>query len=118
MVAAWIVVALIAAASALYVFLPLAGGPAAARPREDAELLGRARELESRHAMLLASLKDLEDDMRTDKMGERDYAELKARLTADAVETLKALDAIRAERANPPRVGPRPLEGSSDGSRA
>ncbi len=51
------------------------------------------QELHSRHDMALAALKDLEDDRQTGKVDDSDYDELKAKLTAQAVEAMKQLDA-------------------------
>ena len=60
---------------------------------------GELQDLRARHDMALAALKDLEDDRETGKIGDDDYHELKASLTARAVEVMKALDAH--ERAHP-----------------
>jgi hypothetical protein len=57
------------------------------------------QDLRSRHDMALGALRDLEDDRATGKIDERDYEELKGRLTAQAVEILKELDAH--ERTHP-----------------
>ena len=54
------------------------------------------RELQSRREMLLASLKDLEDDKATGKLDDRDYDELKGKLTGQAVEVMKRLDELGA----------------------
>ena len=51
------------------------------------------QDLQSRHDMALGALKDLEDDRSTGKIGDIDYGELKAKLTAEAVEIMKQLDA-------------------------
>lgn len=51
------------------------------------------QDLQSRQDMALGALKDLEDDRSTGKIGDIDYAELKAKLTAEAVEIMKQLDA-------------------------
>ena len=90
-------------------------------PAEAERGLAEARELQSRHTMLLASLKDLEDDRLTEKLSEADYVELKQRLTDEAVETMRAIDAHEEARKRPLPRGPRPLpdpepEGD-DGSR-
>ena len=60
--------------------------------------LDELRELHATQQMLLASLKDLEDDRATDKIGEQDYEELKSRLTAQAIEVMKRLDVAEEER--------------------
>jgi hypothetical protein len=56
------------------------------------EAVSEARDLQSQREMLLASLKDLEDDHDTAKVGDEDYEELKARLTRQAVDVMKRLD--------------------------
>ena len=60
---------------------------------------GELQDLRSRHDMALAALTDLEDDRDTGKIGDDDYDELKARLTSQAVEVMKELDAH--DRAHP-----------------
>ena len=55
------------------------------------------QDLQSRQDMALGALKDLEDDRSTGKIGDIDYAELKAKLTAEAVEIMKQLDAHTPE---------------------
>ena len=60
--------------------------------------LGRARELQSRHQQLLASLRDLEDDRTTDKIDEADYQEMHTRLSAEAIEVMRAMDELKDER--------------------
>ena len=54
---------------------------------------------------------DLEDDRATDKIGESDYAELHATLTAQAVEVMRSLDDIEAA-GQPPGRGQAPREWS------
>ena len=77
-----------------------------ARQERTSDALSEARELQSRRDMLLASLKDLEDDHDTHKMVDADYVELRDKLTAQAVEVMKRLDA-----AGDPHLerGPRPI---------
>lgn len=82
---------------AAWVALPLLR-PVPAR-RADDDALSEARDLQSRKDMLLTSLKDLEDDRQTDKIGEDDYAELHARLSSEAVDVLRRLDAESERRA-------------------
>ena len=67
---------------------------------------GLSAELASRKEMLLGALKDLEDDRATAKIDDADYAELHARLTGQAVEVIKRLDALD-ERQGPAAAGPR-----------
>jgi hypothetical protein len=80
-----------------FVLWPLLRGGAHAEV-ESAVGLGAARELQSRRDMLLAALKDLEDDRATDKIDEADYAELHAKLSDEAVRVLKSLDDLERER--------------------
>jgi hypothetical protein len=56
------------------------------------------QDLGARHAMALSALRDLEEDRATGKIGDADYEEMKAKLSAVAVEMMKGLDAIAAER--------------------
>lgn len=67
---------------------------------EDAQRddLSRLRELHARQQMLLASLRDLEDDRATDKLDDADYETLKARLSMQAIEIMKQIDVAEAER--------------------
>jgi hypothetical protein len=48
--------------------------------------------------MLLASLKDLEDDRETDKIGDEDYERLKSRLSAQTIEVMQRLDRVERQR--------------------
>jgi hypothetical protein len=77
---------------------PLTRRDAGASERRQTEL-SRARELQSRHDMLVASLKDLEEDRATDKVDQADYDALHAQLTAEAVKLMRELDGLAAERA-------------------
>ncbi len=61
-------------------------------------------ELRSRHDMILASLKDLEDDRATGKIGDDDYAALERQLTAEAVEVLKKMDALGKRKPGSPTL--------------
>jgi hypothetical protein len=88
---------LLAAAAAAFVLAPLARrGIAEAEASDDSA--SAERELLSRRQMLLAALKDLEDDRATDKIDEADHAELKARLSAQAIEVMRRLDVVDSER--------------------
>jgi len=60
--------------------------------------LSSEQDLSARHAMALAGLRDLEDDHQTGKIGEADYAALRAKLEARAVELMKSLDGLAAGR--------------------
>ena len=56
------------------------------------------QDLSARHAMALAALRDLEDDRQTGKIGDADYAQMRGRLESRAVELMKSLDALAAQR--------------------
>jgi hypothetical protein len=60
--------------------------------------LSTEQDLSTRHAMALAGLRDLEDDRQTGKIGDADYAALRAKLEARAVELMKSLDGLAAGR--------------------
>ena len=60
--------------------------------------LSTEQDLSTRHAMALAGLRDLEDDHQTGKIGEADYAQLRAKLEARAVDLMKSLDGLAAGR--------------------
>lgn len=69
---------------------------------QDAERVANAmsaeQDIAARHAMALAALRDLEDDRATGKIGDADYAALRARLESRAVELMKSLDGLAATR--------------------
>jgi hypothetical protein len=60
--------------------------------------LSQEQDLTTRHAMVLAGLRDLEDDRQTGKIGDADYAALRAKLEANAVSLMKSLDELAAGR--------------------
>ena len=60
--------------------------------------LSTEQDLHTRHAMALAALRDLEDDRQTGKIGDADYAALRAKLEARAIELMKSLDGLAAGR--------------------
>lgn len=66
----------------------------AAQAERVAAATSTVRELQSRREMLLAALKDLEDDRATGKLDDRDYDELKGKLTGQAVDVMKRLDEL------------------------
>jgi hypothetical protein len=105
--AALIVVALIVLATLAWVARPLLGPevPPGERQRGAGAELAALRAERDR---LLAALKDLEDDRATDKIGDADYAPLRARLTVQAVETLRRLDELGEAGAGSPAQGGRP----------
>jgi len=66
--------------------------------------------------MLVAALRDLEEDRAAHRIDEGDYAELQARLSGEAVDVLRQLDAIEEARRGRGPVGVparRPAPGSS-----
>jgi hypothetical protein len=56
------------------------------------------QDLTTRHGMAMAALRDLEDDRQTGKIGDADYASLRARLESRAIELMKTLDGLKPER--------------------
>ena len=60
--------------------------------------LSAEQDLHTRHAMAVAGLRDLEEDRQTGKIGDADYAELRAKLEARAIELMKRLDGLAAGR--------------------
>jgi hypothetical protein len=92
----------LAAGAAAFILAPLF------RKESDADRMESAsnselRDLQARHDMALGALKDLEDDRSTGKIGDIDYRELKAKLTAEAVEIMKQLDAHAPDHPSIPR---------------
>lgn len=84
--------AIVAVAIAAWVLAPVFRKDAALEER-DRNARGEAADLESQREMALAALRDLEDDRATGKLGDRDYEEMKADLTARAVEVLRRIEA-------------------------
>ncbi len=72
-----------------------------------------AVELQSRHAMLLGALGDLEEDQATGKLSDEDYEQLREQLTSQAVEVLKKIDAL-PEPSTAASLGPRALDTGGD----
>ena len=72
--------------------------PDAQEAERASNVLSNEQDLNTRHAMALAALRDLEDDRQTGKIGDADYEALKARLEARAVTLMKSLDGLAAER--------------------
>ena len=97
MTAAIVALGLLGLASLAWIVVPILR-PASTHSDEHAASLGRARELQSRHQQLLASLRDLEDDHTTDKIDEADYDEMRNRLSAEAIEVMRAMDELKDER--------------------
>jgi hypothetical protein len=95
--AAVVTLALLAIAGAAFVAVPLLR-PGADERRHVSPTLSSARELQSRRDMLLASLRDLEDDRASDKISLADYEELHQRLAAETLEVLDRLDELEVDR--------------------
>ena len=92
-----LVVAALALAVAVFVIAPLFR-PDAREAERVANALSTEQDLNTRHTMALAALRDLEDDRQTGKIGDGDYAQMKALLESRAVDLMKSLDALAAQR--------------------
>lgn len=90
-------VAALALTVAVVVLAPLFR-PDAKEAERIASALSVEQDLSARHAMALAALRDLEEDRATGKIGDADYAALKATLSGRAVSLMKSLDELAAER--------------------
>lgn len=97
---------------AVWLLAPLLRSDAAERERTVAAA-GEMQDLRSHHEMALAALKDLEDDRATGKIGAEDHRELEAKLTNQALEIMKRMDALEAGRKE--AAAPRLAGTSSDG---
>ena len=96
---------LLGAGTIAFVLAPLFRDDAALSEYRSAAV-SELRELRSQHEMVLAGLKDLEDDHATGKIGDADHAELEASLTAQAVELLKKMDAHGKREPGSPSLVP------------
>ncbi len=92
-----IFILVIVAISIAFIVAPLLRKDATA-PERVAAADDESIELASRHKMILASLRDLEDDHNTGKVSEEDYPGLQSKLTREAVDLMKQLDALEQER--------------------
>ena len=92
-----VVAAALAVIVAVVVLAPLFR-PDAREAERVAGALSVEQDLSTRHAMALAALRDLEDDRATGKIGDADYAAMKATLSGRAVELMKSLDGLAAEK--------------------
>ena len=107
-----LLILVLAAAGLAYVVAPLLRKDAAEAERV-ASAVSAEMDLHSRHDMIVASLKDLEEDRATDKLDDSDYHAIKDRLTAKAVDMMKQMDELeeqhRRDAAPPvPRAVPNP----------
>ena len=89
---------LLAAAALVFIMAPLLRRARPDASEEHEASLALLRELHARQQMVLGSLKDLEDDRATDKLGDSDYEELKQRLSTEAIEVMRQLDVAEHER--------------------
>jgi len=90
-------VAVLALTVACVVLAPLFRGDAQEAERVS-NALSAEQDLNTRHAMALAALRDLEDDRQTGKIGDADYAQLRAKLETSTIELMKSLDGLAAQR--------------------
>jgi hypothetical protein len=93
MTAAIITMLILVAATAFYILRPLLAADAR-DPERGPTTAAEARDLQGEHDMVLASLKDLEDDRATGKLTDEDYTSIHARLSARAVKVMKQLDSL------------------------
>ena len=102
MIAGEILALVFGVAVVAYVLAPLFRQDAAEAERVGAAV-SELRDLASKREMLLSALRDLEDDHASGKIDEEDYREMHDRLSAEAVEIMKQLDAVdEAQRSATP----------------
>jgi hypothetical protein len=92
-----IAVCLLALAVAAFVLAPLFR-PDAREAERVANALSAEQDLNTRHAMAIAALRDLEEDRQTGKIGDADYESMKAKLEARAIALMKSLDTLAESR--------------------
>lgn len=95
MIGAYVVIAAAALAMAAFVLAPLFR-PGAADAERVARRISEEEDLHAQHAMALTALRDLEEDRATGKIGDDDYAKMKASLEARAIDLMKRIDAVGA----------------------
>ena len=88
-----LVIAALALGTAVFVLGPLFR-PDAREAERVSSRISAEQDLTAQRAMALAALRDLEEDRATGKIGDADYAEMKERLSAQAVDLMKRLDAL------------------------
>ncbi|MDB4324833.1 hypothetical protein N9971_00660 [bacterium] len=71
--------------------------PDAAEAERVARHASEEVDLQQRREMVMATLRDLEDDRATEKITDEDYQQIHATLTARAVEIMKRRDELEAE---------------------
>ena len=94
----FVLVGIVAVLSIGWIALPLIDRDATAPEDHQRVNVSKLRELHARQQMLLASLRDLEDDRATDKLDDADYAKLKSRLSNETIDVMKQLDGAETER--------------------
>ena len=107
MTAGTLLALLLAAVALAFVLAPLFRADAAQEERVTARR-SEEEDLLTQREMTNASLRDLEDDRATGKLGDQDYAAGKTELTARAVALMKRLDEIESGKANPRPQAVRP----------
>jgi len=105
MTAGSVLILLLAACAAAFVLAPVFRPRGGADERASSSL-SQEQDLTSQRDMALLALRDVEDDRATGKIAEKDYEEMKARLTAHTVEIMKRLDALHARRTSPGGAAP------------
>lgn len=93
MIAAYGLIVVAALAIAAFVLAPLFR-PGAAEAERVARRVSEEEDLHAQHAMALTALRDLEEDRATGKIGDDDYARMKASLEARAIDLMKRIDAL------------------------
>ena len=88
-----VIVSLLAAGSLAFIVAPLLRRDAREAERV-AAAVSAEMDLHSQHDMVLAALKDLEEDRATDKVDDADYESLKSRLTERIVGLMKQMDEL------------------------
>ena len=98
---------LLAVVAIAFILAPLFRADAAHEERLTARL-SEEEDLLTQREMATSSLRDLEDDRATGKIGDQDYAAAKAELTSRAVGLMKRLDEIDSRKAHPRPEAVRP----------
>ena len=114
MLAPALVLIVLAVAVLWFIAAPLLR-PDAAESERVVSAESEAVELHSRHAMLLASLSDLDEDHATGKLSDEDHQRIRESLTSQAIAVLKKIDAL-PEPGAAPALGPRALDTGTDPS--
>ncbi len=112
MIAGIVLISLVCLVVLAFVSAPLWRGQSTAALEDDDEAVRELRELHARQQMLLAGLRDLEDDRATDKLDDADYEQLERKLSAQAMEVMRRLDAaelLREEQLERARQASKPL---------